>query len=100
MKYADGTTISLGDIVSLTLHDGVHEARVILLGDTFEHLDLELSFVKWVREDEVIDEGSIAVRMLGLKPFGHGDPRNDPMGDVIFTPVDEDIRKIRSENGA
>jgi hypothetical protein len=100
MKYADGTTVALGDIVILALHDGNHEACVVMIGDTFEHLDLEPSFVKWAREDEVIDDSSVAVRILGTNPFGHNDSRYAPIGDVIFTPLDEDIRKIRNETGA
>ncbi len=98
MKYADGSTVSLGDIVSLPLHDGSHEAKIVILGDTFEHLDLEYSFVNWVRDDEVIDDHSIGVRILGPNPLEHNDPNFAPVGDIIFTSLDEDIRKIRNEN--
>lgn len=31
MKYADGSSVSLGDVVTLPLHDGDHEGRVVIM---------------------------------------------------------------------
>ena len=43
MKYEDGQTVMLGDIVRVDLHDGDHVGRVIMIGDTGEYENGELS---------------------------------------------------------
>jgi hypothetical protein len=45
MKYADGSKVSLVDIVNVPVPDGTAKARVVMLGDTYGHLDIDPGFV-------------------------------------------------------
>lgn len=93
MKYPDGTPVRLGDIVTVPLSDGPHEGRIVMLGDTFENLNLDSEFVKWVIGDKIMDDNTIAVQWTGRNPLEHNDPNYAPVGDMLFTGLDEDIKK-------
>jgi ribosomal 50S subunit-recycling heat shock protein len=41
MKYSDGSSVKLGDIIAIPLPSGTAKARVVMLGDTREHLDID-----------------------------------------------------------
>ncbi|PYJ19909.1 MAG: hypothetical protein DME99_11390 [Verrucomicrobia bacterium] len=43
MKYHDGSRITLGDIVTVPVPGGAAMARVVMLRDTYEHLDIHRS---------------------------------------------------------
>jgi hypothetical protein len=45
MRYQDGSEIRLGDIISVPTPDGAQQARVVMLGDTREHLEIDPDFV-------------------------------------------------------
>jgi len=93
MKYSDGSIVALGDIVTIPLQNGLHDARIVMLGDTFEHLNLDEAFVNWVKTDKILGEASIAVQWIGDNPLAHKDPRYAPVGDIMFTSMDEDFVK-------
>jgi hypothetical protein len=93
MKYADGSQLSLGDIVQVPVPDGTAKARVVMLGDTYEHLDIDPSFVTWVKTEKQLKEGSIVVEWIGQNPLAHEDPRYAPAGNYMFTPVDEWVKR-------
>jgi hypothetical protein len=44
MNYYDGSLVKLGDIVAIRLADRIATGRVVLLGDTREHLGVEKEF--------------------------------------------------------
>ena len=50
MRYHDGTLVTLGDIVKVPIPTGSAKARVVMVGDTYEHLDIDPSFLSWVKE--------------------------------------------------
>ena len=93
MKYPDGTPALLGDIVTIPLSDGPHEGRIVMLGDTMEHLNLHSELVKWIIDDKIMDHTTIAVQWIGQNSLAHNDPQYAPVGDIIFTELKEDIKK-------
>lgn len=91
MKYCDGTDVNLGDVVSVPTPDGAAKARVVMLGDTYAHLNIDSEFVEWVERDRVLERSSVVVEWLGQNPFAHEDPQYAPVGDYMFTALDEDL---------
>ena len=90
MKCHDGTPIALGDIVSVLVGpDKYEKARVVMLGDTYEHLNIEERFVAWVTEERKLEETSVVVEWLGANPFAHNDPQYAPVGNYMLSPADE-----------
>lgn len=89
MKYRDGSEVRLGDIVNVPVPGGTAKARVVMLGETYEHLDIETSFINWVTKDRVLESTSIVVEWLGANPLAHDDPRYAPVGNYMFSPLDE-----------
>ncbi|WP_157288532.1 hypothetical protein [Uliginosibacterium gangwonense] len=94
MKYHDGSTIILGDIVSVPMPNGKEKARVVMLGDTYEHLDIDTQFLLWVNDEKILGVTSIVVEWLGSNPLAHDDLQYAPVGNYMFTPVDECVEKI------
>ena len=94
MNYHDGTPIALGDIVSVLVGpDKYEKARVVMLGDTYDHLDIDERFISWVKEERKLEETSVVVEWLGANPFEHDDPRYAPVGNYMFSPADEWLRR-------
>jgi hypothetical protein len=93
MKYYDGSQVSLGDIVRVPIPKGTARARVVMLGETYEHLDIDETFVAWVKADKMLKPSDIVVEWLDSNPFAHKDPRYAPVGNYMFSPLDEDVIK-------
>jgi len=91
MNYHDGLEIRLGDIVSVPAPDGDRQARVVMLGDTREHLEVDADFIDWVLRDNILAATSIFVEWLGSNPFAHSDPEFAPVGNFMSTTVDEHV---------
>jgi hypothetical protein len=90
MKYPDGSLVKLGDIVTIPLRDSVEKARVVMLGDTREHLDIDKQFLDWVESDKTLLEPSyVVVEWIDRNPFAHNDPKYVPAGNYMFTELDE-----------
>lgn len=94
MHYDDGLKIQLGDIVSVPTPEGDKEARVVMLGDSREHLDIDPDFIRWVIRDNILASTSVFVEWLGANPFGHEDPQFAPVGNYMSSTVDEDVHFI------
>jgi hypothetical protein len=94
MKYNDGSTVALGDIVTLPVPTGTAKARVVMLGETYEHLAIDPDFVSWVEEEKILAPGSIVVEWTEENPFVHDDPQYAPVGNYMFSPVDEFVTRI------
>jgi hypothetical protein len=92
MKYVDGSQVSLGDIVNVPVPTGTAQARVVMLGDTYEHLEIDPDFVAWVKSEHLLDERSGVVEWIGPNPLAHEDPRYAPAGNYMFTPIDEWVK--------
>lgn len=89
MKYLDGSTVVLGDLVAVPVPAGNAKARVVMLGETYEHLDIDPAFLAWVKKDNVLERTSIVIEWIGGNPFEHDDPQCAPVGNYMFTPVDK-----------
>jgi hypothetical protein len=92
MKYFDGSPVKLNDIVSIPLQNGTAKARVVMLGDTREHLDIDKQFINWVERDKLLTSSSVVVEWIDHNPFAHSDPRYAPVGNYIFTELDECVK--------
>ncbi len=73
--------------------EGTAKARVVMLGDTYEHLDIDPRFVTWVKTERELKEDSIVVEWIGQNPLAHEDPCYAPVGNYMFTPVDEWVKR-------
>jgi len=95
MNYADGVPIKLGDAVSVPVPSGQAKARVVMLGDTYEHLDIDPAFLRWVKSERKLDASSVVVEWLGANLLAHNDPNYAPAGNYLFSPADQFL--IRAE---
>ena len=93
VKYHDGTDINLGDVVRVPIPGGSAKARVVMLGESYEHLEIDERFLEWVKSDKVLEPSAIVVEWLGSNPFEHSDPKYAPVGHYMFTAVDEDVER-------
>jgi hypothetical protein len=46
-----------------------------------------------VKAERVLEEGSVVLDRLGSNPLAHHDPRYAPVGDYMFSPVDEWLKR-------
>jgi hypothetical protein len=60
-----------------------------MLGDSYEHLPLEAGFVEWVTTQRILRADSVVVEWLGANPLAHTDLSFAPVGNYMFTAVDE-----------
>ena len=98
MKYTTGEDVILGDIVKTVVPGGYKEARVVMLGSTYEHLNQDKTFVDWVRKEKIIDNKSIYVEWIEDNPFEHNDPQYAPVGNQMATPVDDFVIFVKRTN--
>ncbi len=94
MRYQDGREVKIGDIVDVPIPDGKARARIVMLGETYEHGDIDFEFLSWVRRERNLNEDSIVVEWLESNPFHHEDPNYAPVGNYMFTPLDEWIEVV------
>ena len=64
MQYHDGTTASLGDVVDVGMAAGTARARIVMLGDTYEHLDIDRDFLSWVTTERKLSPNEIVVEWI------------------------------------
>jgi hypothetical protein len=83
MQYTDGSLVKLGDTVTIRLADGDAKARVIMLGDTREHLGMDDDFI-----EKLLDSSQVVVEWIGRNPFAHDDPQYAPVGNYMITGLD------------
>lgn len=91
MRYHDGSLMALGDVVDVLVPSGTARARVVMLGDTYEHLDLDEGFLSWVFAEKLLRPDAVVIEWLGENPFAHDDSRYAPVGNYMFTDVDEGL---------
>jgi len=89
MRYHDGSEVMLGDVVKVLVPTGTAKARVVMLGESYEHLDIDAAFIAWVKKDKVLEPSSVVVEWVDRNPFAHDDPRYAPVGNYMFCPLDE-----------
>jgi hypothetical protein len=94
MRYHDGSQVALGDLVEVPIPNGTARARVVMLGDTYEHVDVEPGFLSWVKSERVLRADSVVIEWVGENPFAHNDPKYAPVGNYMFTAIDEDVHAV------
>jgi hypothetical protein len=94
MVYVDGSPVALGDIVSLPVPGGREQARVVMLGDTYEHLEIDPQFVRWVKAENKLEPSHVVVEWLEHNPFAHNSPAYSPVGNYMFSPVDKWVTRV------
>jgi hypothetical protein len=94
MKYDDGTTVHLGDIVQIPMQDQISNARVVMLGDTQAHLEIDEAFRSWAVAEKLIDVDAVVVEWVNENPLAHDDPAYAPVGNYMFTRLDGCVRKV------
>ena len=93
MQYHDGSTVTLGDIVNVPVPTGTAKARVVMLGESYEHLDIDPTFLAWVKRDRVLEQSAIVVEWIEGNPYAHDDPKYAPVGNYMFSPLDESVTR-------
>ena len=93
MHYYDGSIVTLGDVVYMPVPSGSAKARVVMLGETYEHLDIDEQFLAWVKKDRILNVSSVVVEWLDANPFDHSDPTLAPVGNFMFSPLDEHVTR-------
>ena len=91
MKYQSGIEVILGDNVTVNIPTGAEPARVVMLGETYEHLDLDKNFLDWVKKNRVLEETSVVIEWINKNPFEHNDPQYAPVGNYMFTGLDSGV---------
>ena len=94
MRYHDGSEVRLGDLVEVSLQSETARARVVMLGDTYDHLNVDSGFLSWVNSERVLREDSVVVEWVNENPFAHDDPRYAPVGNYMFTRLDEHVHAV------
>jgi hypothetical protein len=94
MLYHDGSEVMLDHIISVPIPSGMGKGRVVMLGDTYEHLDIDPRFVEWVTEGNILKPYQIVIEWVGDNPFAHNDLRYAPVGRYMFTPLDEFVIRV------
>ena len=93
MRYADGSVAALGDTVNVPVPGGTAKARIVMLGETYEHLDISEDFLAWVKTERILQEGAVVIEWVGPNPFAHNDQQYAPVGNYMFTALDECIKR-------
>ena len=94
MKYLDGSPIALGDIVSIPVPSGTARARVVMLGETYEHMEIDPDFLAWVEGTRKLEASDIIVEWVDANPYSHNDSRYAPVGNYMFSSVDEHVQRV------
>ena len=102
MKYEDGQTVMLGDIVRVDLHDCDHVGRVIMIGDTGEYDGVDARTAKWALESGHVGKQNILLEWVEPNPLAHDDPKYAPVSNTLSTSLCGVVmtgRKEQSQRG-
>lgn len=92
MNYTDGKEVQLGDLIDIDMPKGLELARVVMLGENYQHLELEQSFKEWVFKEQILETNSIVIEWVGKNPLEHNNPEYAPVGNYMFTGISTDIK--------
>jgi hypothetical protein len=81
-------------VVTIKLVDGDARARVVMLGDTREHLSVDDGFLEWVESEKLLDSLQVVVEWVDRNPFAHDDPQYAPVGTYMFTGLDCCVTRV------
>jgi hypothetical protein len=95
MRYFDGAAVTLGDLVVVPVGPGkTAKGRVVMLGASYDHLDIDADFLEWVKRDKVLNTSAIVIEWVERNPFAHSDPQYAPVGNYMFSPLDEYVERV------
>ena len=97
MKYDDGQTVMLGDIVWVELHDGAYLGRVIMIGDTGEYENVDAQTAKWALETGHVGKQKIMLEWVEPNPLAHDDPKYAPVSNALSTSLCGNVMTRRKE---
>ena len=63
-----------------------------MLGESYERLELEETFISWVIKDQILEKDSIVVEWINNNPLTHNNPEFAPVGKYMFTGISFDIK--------
>ncbi|MCG7947146.1 MAG: hypothetical protein N0C84_12465 [Candidatus Thiodiazotropha taylori] len=92
MNYTDGKEVQLGDLIEIDMPKGLKLARVVMLGENYQHLELGQSFKEWVLKEQILETNSIVIEWVGKNPLEHNNPEYAPVGNYMFTVISTDIK--------
>lgn len=98
MEYSDNRKILLGDLVEISIPEGTEIARVVMLGESYERLELEETFISWVIKDQILEKDSIVVEWINNNPLAHNNLEFAPVGKYMFTGISFDIKLLQRAN--
>jgi hypothetical protein len=93
VQYHDGTPVKLGDRVRAAIPGGSAPARIVMLGETYEHLNIDPKFLSWVERDRVLEPAHVVLEWIEKNPFAHEDPNYAPVGNYMFSPLDSAVTR-------
>jgi hypothetical protein len=70
-------------------YDVTRRGRVVMVGDTLDYLDIDPQFLSWVKTFQKLGSSQVVIEFMAKNPFEHEDPKFAPVGDYLFSPVDE-----------
>ncbi|MCA9233760.1 MAG: hypothetical protein KDA57_24190, partial [Planctomycetales bacterium] len=87
--YATGENIELGDVVLIPVPNGSARMKVVMLGDTQQHSELQSTFLKWVTTERKLEDDEVVLEWIDKNPFEHKDPNVAPVGKYMFSGADQ-----------
>jgi len=91
MNYHSGENIQLGDLVNIPVPTGTARLRVVMLGGSNKHIEIEPSFLQWVTYERGLAENEVVLEWVDENPFKQDDPNYAPVGNYMFSEVDEHL---------
>jgi hypothetical protein len=61
-----------------------------MLGDSYQHLDIDQSFLSWVKSEKKLEATEVVLEWIGKNPLAHSDPNYAPVGNYMFAPIDDE----------
>lgn len=78
----------------IPMQHGFASARIVMLGDSLAHVGLDEEFRDWVQRDSLLEVDAVVVEWVGSNPLAHPDGDYAPVGNYMFTRLDECVRKV------
>jgi len=54
----------------------------------------DAEFYDWVPRENLLTDDDVVVEWIGRNPMAHQDPRYAPVGEYMFTRLDERVRRL------
>jgi len=79
--------------VNIPAPGGQAKMRVVMLGETYEHLDLDADFLAWVKQGKVLQATGVVLEWVNGNPLAHNNPQSAPVGNYMFSALDQWVRR-------